>query len=224
MLLTMLTWTRYIVAYLDKERLRTILMLYGVWIMFLSGVVCLMLNRFYHFMFSYNEAHEYIGESGRNLSFILQIAFYTVISVHMLYVAHKSIGRQKVRYKAVAVTSMVLGVFLVFQIIFAFLPSYAIGLMIGICLVHSFVLSGEKKEKEVHDHIASAMAEDYEAIFYIEIESGEYLIFSQSQSYKSINASGARKRLLKEALESIDDCVYPDDREYAKTFTMKKKF
>lgn len=222
MLVTMLTWTRYIVAYLDRDNRRSKVMLYGVWIMFLIGVVCLMINRFCHFIFSYNEAHEYVGETGRNISFILQIAFYTVISVYMLYVAHNSIGRQKVRYKAVAVTSIVLGVFLIFQIIFAFLPSYAIGLMIGICLVHSFVLSGEKKDKEVRDHIASVMAKDYEAIFYIEIESGEYLTFSQSQSYMSINASALGKDFFKEALENIDGCVYPDDREYAKTLYNKE--
>ena len=218
MLLTMLTWTRYIVAYLDKRGFRTALMLHGVWTMFLIGIICLVLNRFFHFMFLYNDAHEYIGESGRNLSFILQIGFYTVISVYMLYVAHKSSGSQKVRYKAVAATSIVLGVSLIFQILFAFLPSYAVGLMIGICLVHSYVMLGEKKEKEIHDHIASVMAEDYEAIFYIEIESGEFISFSRSQKYMTLNATAQGKNFFKEAYDSIDDCVYPDDREYAKTF------
>ena len=96
--------------------------------------------------------------------------------------------------------------------------------MIGLCLVNSFVLSGEKKDKEVRDHIASAMAEDYEAIFYIEIASGEYLTFSQSQSYKSINASAQGKVFFREALESIDGCVYPEDKEYAKTLYNKEMY
>ncbi|MBP5554336.1 MAG: diguanylate cyclase [Lachnospiraceae bacterium] len=222
MLLTMLTWTRYIVAYLNKGGLRTAVLLYGVWTMFGLGVVCLMLNRFFHFMFTYNEAHEYIGETGRNVSFLLQIAFYAVISVYMLYVAHKSTGRQRIRYQAVAVTSIVLGVFLIFQILNGFLPSYAMGLMFGICLVHSYVQSGEKKQKEIHDHIASVMAEDYEAIFYIEIDSGEYLLFSKSQKYQSINAKALGKDFFKEAMESIDDCVFPEDREYAKSFYDKE--
>lgn len=218
MLLTMLTWTRYIVAYLDKRGLRTTLMIHGVWTMFIIGIICLVLNRFFHFMFSYNDAHEYIGESGRNISFLLQIAFYTFMSLYMLYVAHNSSGSQKVRYNAVAATSIVLGVSLIFQIAFAFLPSYAVGLMIGICLVHSYVMLGEKKEKEIHDHIASVMAEDYEAIFYIEIESGEFISFARSQKYMTLNATAQGKNFFKEAYDSIDDCVYPDDREYAKTF------
>lgn len=222
MLLTMLAWTRYIVAYLDKRGLRTNVLLYGVWGMVIIGVICLILNRFHHFMFSYNDAHEYVGESGRNLSFLLQIAFYAVVSVYMLHIAHKSTGSQKVRYKAVAATSIVLGVSLVFQIHFAFLPSYAIGLMIGICLVHSYVQFVEKKEKEIHDHIASAMAEDYEAIFYIEIGTGEFLTFARSQKYMTLNAEARGKDFFKEALDSIDDCVYPDDREYAKGFYDKE--
>ena len=222
MLMTMLTWTRYIVAYIDKSGRWSTVLLYGVWIMVSAGVICLMLNRFYGFMFSYNDAHEYVGETGRNISFQLQIAFYTVISVYMMYVAHKSTGRLKVRYKAVAVTSIVLCVFLIFQILYAFLPSYAVGLMIGICLVHSFVQSGEKKQKEIQDDIAAAMAEDYEAIFYIEIESGEYISYSKSQKYQTLDAKALGKDFFKEALESIDGCVYPEDREYAETFYDKK--
>ncbi len=222
MLLTMLTWARYIAAYLDKGNRRTKALLIGVWAMFVIGVICLILNRFYHFMFSYNEAHEYVGETGRNISFILQIAFYTVVSVYMMYVAHKSIGREKIRYQAVAVTSIVLCVFLIFQIMFAFLPSYAMGLMIGVCVVHSYIKSGEKKQKEIHDHIASVMAEDYEAIFYIDIDTGEYLSFSKSQKYMSIKATSLGKDFFKEALDSIDGCVYPEDRGYAKVFYDKE--
>lgn len=217
MLLTMLTWTRYIVAFLDKDGRSSSFLLHGVWTMFLMGIICLILNRFSHFMFSYNDAHEYIGETGRNISFLLQIVFYIAVSLYLLYVSHRSVGRQKVRYKAVALTSIVLGVFLILQIVYAFLPSYAIGLLIGICLVHSFVQLSEKKKNEIHDHIASAMAADYEAISYIEIESGEYLAFSKSQKYMSLNLPETGKDFFRDILDNIDKYVYSEDREYART-------
>lgn len=218
MLLTMLTWTRYIVAYLDKRGRHSVMLQYGVWAMFVTGIVCLMLNRFYHFMFSFNDAHEYIGETGRNISFLLQIAFYTLITTYMLYVTHKSTGREKIKYTTVATTGAVLGAFLVLQILYAFLPLYSVGLMIGVCLVHCFVESGEKKEKEIHDIIASAMAESYEAIFYIETGSGEYLTFSKSRQYMTMDASATGKDFFRDALDSIENCVYPDDQEYARSF------
>lgn len=224
MLLTMLTWTRYIIAYLDKHGRRTKVLLYGVWGMVVIGIACLLINQFFdHFMFSYNEAHEFIGESGSNISYLLQIAFYAVITVYMVRLAIKSTGQEKFRYSAVAATSVVLGVFQILQINYAFLPFYAMGLMIGICLVLSFVQSGEKREKEIHDNIANAMAQDYEAIFYIEIETGEFISFSKSQKYMSLNASESGKDFFKETLENIENCVYPEDREYAKSFYSREE-
>lgn len=221
MLLTMLTWTRYIVAYISTSARRSFILLYVVWGMFIIGIICLMLNRFYHFMFSYNEAHEFIGETSRNFSFLLQMVFYTIISCYLLYVSHKTSGQKKIRYKAVALTSIVLGIFLTFQIFFAFFPSYAMGLLIGICLIHSIVEAGEKKEKAIHDHIASVMAEDYEAIFYIDLESDEYLTFSKSPKYMTLNAVSTGKDFFNEALLNIEECIYPDDWEYAKSFYNK---
>ena len=222
MLLTIFTWTRYIVAYLDKRGLRSSVLVYSIWTIVVIGILCLILNRYYHFMFSYNDAHEFIGETGNNVSFLLQLAFYAVVSVYMLFVANKSSGRQKFRYKTVAVTSLVLGVSLLFQTFFPILPFYAAGLMIGISLVHSFVQSNEKKEKEIHDHIASTMAEDYEAIFYIEIESGEYLTFFKSKKYDTLNVTAQGIDFFAETMENLEKCVYPDDLEYAKSFYNKE--
>ncbi len=218
MLLTMLTWTRYMVAYVGKNGRVSKVLIYIVWLLILVGFVCLILNRSKHLMFSYNDAHEYIGEVGRNLSFNLQIIFYTVISIYAMIIAYKSTGRQRGRYKAVAFTSIDLGLFLTFQIKYALFPCYAIGLMIGICLIHSFVQSSEKEEKKIHDNIASAMAEDYEAIFYIDIESGEYMTFSKTPKYMSMNVEDLGKDFFKEALEGIKNCTHPDDLEYAKQF------
>ena len=54
MLATMLTWARYIVAYLKTNNRKSLLMLHGVWAMFMLGIIYLMVNRFYHFIFSFD--------------------------------------------------------------------------------------------------------------------------------------------------------------------------
>ena len=222
MLLTMLTWTRYMVAYLNKGGRSSRVLVYIVWALCIIGVVCLILNRFYHLMFSYNEKNEYIGEVGRNVSFLLQIVFYVAITTYMIYVANNSNGRQKFRYKVVAATSMVQGIFLTFQIIYALFPCYAVGLLIGISMIHTFVQSGEKKDKEIRDNIAYAMAEEYEAIFYIDLESGEYMTFSKTKKFMSMNIMTLGKDFFKEALEGITKTTYPGDLEYAKQFYNKE--
>ncbi|SCX97411.1 hypothetical protein [Butyrivibrio sp. INlla14] len=62
MQLTMLTWARYMVVYLNKlGGARSKVLLSVVWGMFILGIVGLQFNRFFHFLFYYNEAHEYIA-------------------------------------------------------------------------------------------------------------------------------------------------------------------
>ena len=131
MLLTMLTWARYIVAYLNKGNFRSKILTIGAWIMFLLGIGSLMLNRFYHFIFSYNEAHEYIPEKGSLATFIFVLAFYAILSMHMLIAAYKTKGSQKIRYMAVAYTSMALGIFMFLQILTSFLPLYVSRILIS---------------------------------------------------------------------------------------------
>ncbi len=222
MLLSMLTWARYIVAYLNKGSFRSKILTIGAWIMFLLGIGSLMVNRFYHFIFSYNEAHEYIPEKGSLVTFIFVLAFYAVLSVYMLLTAYKSKGSQKLRYMAVAYTSMALGIFMFLQILTSFLPLYVIGLLIAICIVHSYVEAGEKKEKEIQDHITSIMAEDYEAIYYFDIETGEYIQFSRSQKYSFLDVTYIGKDFYKESLDNIEKTVHPDDKEYARSLFNKE--
>jgi hypothetical protein len=222
MLLTMLTWMRYILAYLHNEGQLGKALLGGVWTMFIIGAFYLVINWFYPVMFTFNAAHEYVEQPGRHVVFILQIALYIAISVYAQYVANKSTGQDRFRHRAVALTSVVIGVFLILQIMYFYYPTYAMGLMIGICVVHSFVELGEKNEKAIHDHIASAMAEDYEVIYYIDLSSGEYLEFSKSRQYESLNVPVSGKNFFQETMENIEKYVFPDDKEYAESLFNKE--
>ena len=222
MFLTMLTWIRYIVAYLDKRGRRSKILLYAVWTMFTLAVTYLVINYFHPFIFSFNSQHEYITESGRHIAFVLQIALYMVTSTYMLHIAHKSSGGQRIRYSAVGLTCLVMELFLILQILDPSYPSYAMGLMIGIGVIHSFVEADEKKEKEIYDHIATGLAEDYEAMYYIDIETGEYREFSTSQEYESMNVPVAGRDFYAETRVNVERYVHPDDREFAQSLYGKE--
>ena len=64
--------------------------------------------------------------------------------------------------------------FLLLQILNPSYPFYAMGLVIGICVIHSFVEAGEMKEKIISDQIATSLAEDYDAMYYVNIETGAF--------------------------------------------------
>ncbi len=222
MFLTMLTWIRFIVAYLDKKGRRSRALLYAGWTMFTLALIYLMINRFYPFIFSFNSQHEYITEPGRHIAYILQIALYLVISTYMLRIARRATGRDKVRYAAVGLTCLVMGLFQIFQILDSRYPCYAMGLMIGICVIHSFVEADEMKEKELYDHIATGLAEDYEAMYHIDIETGEFQEFSTSQEYENMNVPVEGRNFYTETQENIERFVHPDDREFARSLYRKE--
>ena len=222
MFLTMLTWIRYIVAYLDKRRRRSKALLYSMWTIFTLALIYLMINRFHPFIFSFNAEHEYIPEPGRHIAFILQIALYMVTSTYMFLIARKSNSRERGRYIAVGLTCLVMELFLVLQILDSKYPSYALGLIIGICVIHSFVQASEKKEKEIYDHIATSLAEDYEAMYYIDIESGEYLEFSTSQEYASLNVPTTGIDFYAETRINAAKYAHPDDRKFAESLYYKE--
>lgn len=222
MLVTMVTWVLYVVAYLNKRRRRIKALLYFVWIMFGIGLVMLMVNRFLPFIFSFNEAHEYIPEPGRYIAFALQILLYMVVTIYMMYIAGRSNGKEKVRYIAVGLTSLVMEIFLLLQIYDPDLPSYAMGLLIGSCVIHSFVEAGQKKEIETYDNIANSLAEDYEAIYYINIESGEYREFSTSSEYDSMNVPMEGIDFYEETRENARTYAHPDDRDFAVSLYYKE--
>ncbi|MCR5508757.1 MAG: diguanylate cyclase, partial [Lachnospiraceae bacterium] len=222
MLLTMLTWIRYVVSYLDKRRRRSKALLYAVWLMFTLSLIYLMVNRFIPMIFSFTADHEYVAESGRYILYIFQIMLYMVTSTYMLYIARKSSGQERVRYTAVGLTCLTMELFQIFQIIEPLFPFYAMGLLIGTCIIHSFVEAGERREKRIYDNIARSLAEDYEAIYYINIDTGEYHEFFTSEEYASMNVPMESKDFFSETRDNAERYAHPDDREFAKSLYYKE--
>ncbi len=222
MFLTTLTWIRYVVAYLDKRRRPSKALLYAVWTMFTAGILSLMINRFYPFIFSFNEDHEYVPEQGRYIAFVFQIILYMITSAYMLYTANKSMVRERTRYRAAGMASLVMEIFQILQVTSAELPFCSMGFIIGTCVIHSYVIEGERKEKETYDNIARSLAEDYEAMYYIDIETGEYREFSTSLEYDSLNVPMTGRDFYSETRENAVRYAHPDDREFAESLYYKE--
>ncbi len=220
--LAIVTWIRYIVAYLNKKGRLSKIFIKVQWILFAIGLIHLILNPFHPLFFSFNAEHEYVTGPGRHTSFILQLTLYTLTTIYMFYIACKSSGGNKVRHIAVGTTCLVMNIFLVLQILNSNYPFYAMGLLIGICVIHSFVEAGEMKEKEIYDHIATSLAEDYEAMYYIDIDTGEYLEFSTTQEYDSMNVPIKSRDFYAEVQTNIENYAHPDDREFAKSLYLKE--
>lgn len=213
MYLTMLTWLYYVDKYLNKGNRKSIALRHTVWLVFLVGMVSLMVNRFYHFIFSFNDAHEYTAEGGRYIAFLFQIVVYTIASVYLLVIAAKSEGEERVKYIAVGATSAAIELFLVLQILDPMLPFHSMGLLVGTCLIHSYVVENEISEKRFYDNIARSLAENYDMLYYVEVATGKYVGYGSNDVYGQLEIRQSGQDFFAESLANIPEIVHRNDRE-----------
>lgn len=233
MALSVLLWTRYVVAFLDRHGIKAKLFLTGGWVIFIFVIFHLIVNIFNPTIFTFTDDVQYVPELGRNILMGAQILMFLAISVYSVVVSVRLKGRDKVHYMAVGLSGGVMAVFTVFQTFDAFYPYYTIGCFIANTLIHVFVEEDEKKEqdritadaqkeKEIYSQISSSLAGEYEAIYYIDIESGRYREISVSDSYLSMNVPKKGEDFYTETRENAIRYAHPDDRAFAESMYYKE--
>lgn len=233
MAFSVLLWTKYVVAFIGRNGRRANCFLGVAWGIFLFVVVSLIVNFFYPFVFSFSQDTVYFAGRGRYILLGLQFLHFFLISVYSLGVSLKAEGRDKPHYITVFVSGGVMTLFIALQMGDAFAPFYTIGCLIANCLLHVFVEEDEKheqekitavaqKEKEIYNQIAMSLATDYEAIYYINIETGKYIEVSASQMYHSMNVPQKGDDFYKETRENVLRYAHPDDRLFAESMYYKE--
>lgn len=222
MYITMLEWIRYIVAYINKDRFSSRALLHATWLLFILAIIYLFINLFDPLIFYFDAENNYIVGSGRYLAFLMQIVLYFVTSTYMIYIACKSVGTEKIRCTAVGASCLSMEAFIILQMLEPSQPFYSMSLIIGISVAHSFIEMGEQKEKKLYDDIARGLADDYAAMYYIDIGTGEFLEYITSQEYMDMNIPVFGQNFYAETLANIEQYVYPDDQELARSYYSKE--
>ena len=146
MIATVMLWTRYVVSYLDRKNfferwlLRTGQAIFGVFL------VSIVINFFYPVFFWFDEQGDYHTAFMRHAALVAQIAMFLSTSIYTLYTTAKTQGDIRQRHLTIGLFGLAMVVFLGFQVFFPLWPFYAMGCMIGITLLHSFVLEDEMEE------------------------------------------------------------------------------
>ena len=228
MVLTVVLWVRFVIEYLD-EKSRFGRFLKGIgWATFFFTVMHLVINFFIPALFVF-ENGEYHALAGRYTTLTLQIILYLLTSAYTFYVASKSEGKVRIHNLAVGFTCLSMEVLIVFQILYPLIPFYAMGCLIETCIIHAYIEQDKRmdleierrenelanKEKERYNLIASSLASDYEAIYYINIETGGYREFSKSTKYESMNVPMDGEDFYAETMDNVLRYVHPDDKKFA---------
>ncbi|MBR5376851.1 MAG: diguanylate cyclase [Lachnospiraceae bacterium] len=237
MALSVLLWTRYVAAFLDRNGTRARVFLAAGWLIFGSVVLCLLINFFYPIIFDFTDDVTYLPHYGRYILLAVQLLLFIATAVYSFFSTLRAEGRDRIHYAAVCASGAVMAVFIVVQNFFPFAPFYTIGCLIANCLLHVFVEEDEKREQdritavarknsERYSQIAASLAAEYEAIYYINIETGKYFEVSASASYEAMNVPAMGEDFYRETRENVIRYVHPDDRAFAESMycreTMQK--
>ena len=139
-------WTRYVVSYLDEDDLFSRSLRYAGVLFLTFEVIVIAVNIFYPVMFWFDDEGAYHAGSVRYVTLAIQIILFLLTSVYTLAATSKKEGANKYRHLAVGLFGISMVIFIAVQLFYPLLPFYAMGYMLGSCVLHSFVVEDEKEE------------------------------------------------------------------------------
>ena len=146
MIATVVLWARYVVSYLDRKNFFERSLLFTGQAIFWVFLVFIIVNFFYPVYFWFDEQGVYHTGFMRHATLVVQIAMFLATSIYTLYTTAKTQGDVRQRHLTIGLFGLAMVVMIAFQVFFPLWPFYAMGCMIGITLLHSFVLEDEMEE------------------------------------------------------------------------------
>lgn len=237
-----LLWTQYIVAYLDeKTKLVGFFVQAGRMIAVLVTVITLV-NLFHPILFRVDENGVYYPLSFRHVLLFLQIGLVVTLSVYafstILRRGPDMNFRKGKRYRTLGLFGMIMAGCLLGQLFFPYLPFYAVGYMLGTCLLRAIIISDEKEEfrirlenayeavkgsNAVYSRISQALAHGYMDLVYVNLDTEEYTEYRQGQKRNGMMEVHRGHNFYEEFREKVNKFVYPEDRaEFLKNMEPKR--
>ena len=141
---TVYFWARYVFKYLaTKDVFHRIIFWLGV-ASFAFQLIVVIVNFFNPVLFSVDAKANYYTGPLRYTVFGVQMIMFFVISVYTMVIGIRSKGRKKASHLAIAVFGLLMFAAIVLQIFYPYMPYYSVGYLLGICALHTFVVTYEK--------------------------------------------------------------------------------
>jgi len=139
-------WTRYVVSYLEDKNAFGTFLRYAGWLFLIFEIVVVVINCFRPILFWIDADGSYHASSARYVTLAIQIILFLLTAIYTLYITSKTEGSIKHRHMTIGLFGIAMVVLILIQVFYPLFPFYAIGYMLGTCLLHSFVMEDEKEE------------------------------------------------------------------------------
>ena len=157
MALAVFFWSRYVIDYLhEKNVFIKILSIFGWGYLFFDGL-SLIVNFFYPIKYYFDADGVYHACITRYIALALQIFMFFITSIYVFVYALRYKGNEQIRRRTIGGFGISMTLFVLAQYFYPLLPLYSIGYLLGICLIHTFVLEAEKEDyrRQLEEHISN---------------------------------------------------------------------
>lgn len=137
-------WTQYVVDYLDEKGVFATALLYAGRIFVVLQLIVLVVNCFTHIMFWVDVDGTYHAEPFRYASFQFQLVLFILTAAYTLFVTGRTHGAESRRNLTIGLFGVTMALLIGAQIAFPLLSLYAMGYVLGSCVLHAFVLEDER--------------------------------------------------------------------------------
>jgi signal transduction histidine kinase/CheY-like chemotaxis protein len=151
-------WTRYVVSYLNEENAFGRILKWAGQLFLAFEVIAVFVNFFRPVLFWFDAEGGYHAGFARYMTLAIQILLFLLSSIYTLWITSKTEGKTRRRHFTIGVFGIAMVLLISTQVFYPLLPLYAMGYMLGTCLLHTFVLEDEKEEyrRELKDALAIA--------------------------------------------------------------------
>ena len=77
------------------------------------------------------------------------------------------------------------------------------------------------EKRQAYEHVALSLAMRYDTIYYVDVSSGAYIVFSSTDAYRELELSPSGSDYFAEISRRLEEVVYPEDRAIAAMMTRR---
>ncbi len=113
---------------------------------FVLEIIFLIINFFLPCFFWFDESDAYVAGPVRYIALWVQVAMFAFSSIVTFLNALKTEGTSRKRHMAIFFFSLIMLIAIIFQEKYPLLPFYALGCLLGSCVLHVYVVGDEQEE------------------------------------------------------------------------------
>ena len=158
MVLSVLLWTRFVVAFIENNGRFAKFLLSGGWIIVTFEIIALIINFFVPIVFGFGADDEYQPGITRFITLVLQMILFLTTSIYTLVIASKVNGEKRAHHRTIGFSGVIMSFFILLQSMYPLMPFYSIGCLLATCMIHSFMYKDEMLESYIAAERAKRMA------------------------------------------------------------------